>query len=304
MTRDIEGFLRESASFVNEALPRLLESQCEGAPSLVREAMLYSLMAGGKRLRPALVFASGYALGLKRESLLPAAAAVEMVHTYSLIHDDLPAMDNDDYRRGRLTCHRVFGEDVAILAGDALLTAAFGLLTSLTVYFLPRNVLHGTARLAAAAGASGMVGGQILDMHAQAMVAEGVAPEELIVDLDAKKTGAIINCSVVLPALISGAPPNLLSYLDEFGSLFGLMFQIQDDLLDVCVTDAEAGKAVGKDAEQGKLTWPALLGVKETLKKLEDVAVRAETALRPFSEKGSLLSGLAEMIMAKTRSYV
>src|SRR5437764_4174557 len=226
--------------------------------------MAYSLLGPGKRLRPALVLLACEAAGGSPDAALPAAAAVEMVHTYSLIHDDLPAMDDDDVRRGRPTCHKQFGEALAILAGDALLTGAF---QTLTEHYSPAVATACVRELAVGAGAAGMVGGQTDDWLWERQPSGSLADLESI---HARKTGALITKCLRIGAMVAqpqnagGPDPSRLAALDRYGREFGLAFQITDDLLDVEGDLSETGKKVGKDAARGKLTYPGLLGVAES----------------------------------------
>src|SRR5579864_3779639 len=239
---------------VNARLEKYVE-QAPGVPSQLREAMAYSLLAGGKRLRPILVLLSCEACGGTTEAALPAACAIEMVHTYSLIHDDLPAMDNDDLRRGRPTNHVIFGEALAILAGDGLLTLAFEVLA--------RNISPAEtaaaccADLARAAGMAGMVGGQVADLEAEGRT---VASLEELEGIHRRKTGALLASALTMGARIAQAGNEDRHRLANFGRCLGLAFQITDDLLDVCGSVQTLGKAVQKDASHGKLTYPSLLG--------------------------------------------
>lgn len=247
-------------------------------PSRLAEAMRYSLLAGGKRLRPALCLAcalavranqplpshAGSAPSIMIDAVLPFAAALEMIHTYSLIHDDLPAMDDDDVRRGRPSCHKAFDEGTAILAGDALLSDAFGFMTSVP---LPADrVLHAVRLAADAAGASGMVGGQMLDLAAEGHNLD----EAALLTLNAKKTGALLRCACECGAVLAGAAPAMHSAIRLYGEELGIAFQITDDILDVVGNPDQLGKPVGSDTCHNKATWPALLG-------LESARQRAQT---------------------------
>src|SRR5438552_2105720 len=279
---DISKLMTMLAGEFNEFLPTVL--RILAGPERLREAMAYSLLAPGKRLRPALVMFACEAAGGVQAAALPAAAAVEMVHTYSLIHDDLPAMDDDDLRRGRPTCHKQFGEALAILAGDALLTLAFQVLAET----YPAATAAACCReLARAAGASGMVGGQVGDLAWENQPTGRVADLERI---HAHKTGALFRASLRMGAFAAqgerpgGPEAAMLSAFDEYGRGFGLAFQITDDLLDVEGEADRAGKRVGKDAARGKLTYPGLLGVSETRGRAQAACDRALAALAPFGE--------------------
>ncbi len=291
-------------------------------PDNLRQAMAYSLLAGGKRLRPVLVLLACEACGGSIEAALPAACAIEMIHTYSLIHDDLPAMDDDDYRRGRLTNHKVFGEAMAILAGDALLTLAFEVIARDTQ---PAAVAAACcADLASAAGWCGMVAGQVADIEGEKR--EGVEGRGLMVEgedvedvtavavpqpstlnpqpstlpqleaIHRRKTGRLLCSAVTLGARVAQADAKLVNRLAEFGKRVGLAFQIADDLLDVTGDAAKLGKGVGKDATLGKMTYPALLGVEESRRKGDALIDEACLLLEPLGEKGGKLVELARFV--------
>jgi geranylgeranyl diphosphate synthase type II len=291
---------------IESALRSALRRVTEGAPGPVADAMAYSLFAPGKRLRPLLVMLACEAAGGAAEQSLPAACAAEMVHTYSLVHDDLPAMDDDDLRRGLPTCHKKFGEALAILAGDALLTAAFEVLASGCP---PRTAAVSCAELARGAGAVGMVGGQTLDLIADGKIRangrrEPAGVDELA-DLHARKTGALFRSSLRLGVHAAqaerpaGANPEALAVADEYAAAFGLAFQITDDLLDVESTAERAGKRVGKDAARGKLTYPGLLGVEESRRKAAELGRQAVAAAELLGSP--LLAGLARYLVTRER---
>lgn len=257
--------------------------------------MAYSLLAPGKRLRPILVALACEAAGGTLEMSLPAGCAVEMIHAYSLIHDDLPAMDDDDLRRGLPTCHKKFGEALAILAGDALLTLAFEVLAS---SYGPRTAAVGCVELASAAGSAGMVGGQVLDLEAE------TAPISNLNDLEAihrRKTGALFRASLRLGAIVAleGAQPP--PAIDRYAAAFGLAFQVTDDLLDVVGTVESTGKKVGKDAARGKLTYPGLLGIEASRKKARELGAEAVAAAEAFGERGRWLADLARYVAERDR---
>jgi geranylgeranyl diphosphate synthase type II len=286
--------LRATAELVDGYLPQAL-ARAGSVPQRLMEAMAYSLLAPGKRLRPILVLFACEAAGGNPAAALPAAAAVEMVHTYSLIHDDLPAMDDDDLRRGRPTCHKQFGEALAILAGDALLTLAFQVLT----YNLPpATAAAACLELARGAGAAGMVGGQVEDLAWENDPTGSLADLERI---HARKTGSLVRASLQLGAVVAGADSAVRNALDDYGRHFGQAFQITDDLLDVESTAADAGKAVGKDAARGKLTYPGLLGVAESRARAAEQCRAAATALTPLGLPGEKLAALLDMIVHRDR---
>jgi len=251
--------LRHYALLVNEGLETLLPKQDE-YPSTIHEAMRYSVFAGGKRLRPALAIAAHEMFGGKAMSFLPAAAAIELIHTYSLIHDDLPAMDNDDFRRGKPTCHKVYGEDMAILAGDALLTLAFELMADkLPEYYSSTRVLQSIAELASAAGTYGLVGGQVVDVISEGQ--EVSNPVQTLDYIHAHKTGSLFAASLRIGAILAGATKQELTSITRFGTYLGLGFQIRDDILDVTGSEQELGKTSGKDAKSHKLTYVSVYGL-------------------------------------------
>ncbi len=282
---------------------------CEGLPDELLEAMRYSLLAPGKRLRPMLVLLAAEACagktGMSPVDPWSAACSVEMVHVYSLIHDDLPAMDDDDIRRGQPTCHRKFGEATAILAGDALLTMAFQLLA---------EGYHGSigsaccADLARAAGAAGMVGGQVVDLAWERSGQTGrVVNLVELESLHARKTGALIRACLRLGARVAhagrpeGLPRELLHQLDEYGRCLGLAFQITDDLLDVEGEVEQAGKRVGKDAARGKLTYPGLLGVSESRRRAEALGREAREQLTGLGRRADRLNELVSFVLTRDR---
>jgi len=278
----IEAALSESTDFA------------PGCPPRLREAMRYSLLAPGKRLRPMLALMAADACGGDSQAAMPVACAVEMVHAYSLIHDDLPAMDDDDLRRGRPTCHKVYGEALAILAGDALLTLAFGVLAGRV---RPAEVAAACcASLAAAAGACQLVGGQADDMAGPTR--GGIAALESI---HSRKTGAMIRVSLRLGAMVAGASRDQLAALDEYGRRLGLAFQVTDDLLDVRSDEATAGKRVGKDAARGKLTFPGLLGIEQSTAYARQLIAEACASLVPLGPPGAGLELLARHVLERDR---
>jgi geranylgeranyl diphosphate synthase type II len=277
---------------VEAALSRAVAA-IDDCPPRLQEAMAYSLMAGGKRLRPMLVLAACEAVGGRPETAMPAAVAVEMVHTYSLIHDDLPAMDDDQLRRGRPTSHVVFGEALAILAGDALLTLAFEVLA--------RDVSPGSLAaaccvdLASGAGRCGMVAGQVLDIAAE------TEPVTELIQLEAihrRKTGRLLTSCLTMGGRIGGAAPRQLQSLEEYGQNFGLAFQITDDLLDVSGSAEKIGKAVGKDAAAGKATYPVLLGLDASRRRAGDLIAAARSAVASF-DRPQRLDALARFVLER-----
>lgn len=290
--------LLERKPQIDAALDALLPAESE-LPALLHRAMRYSVFAGGKRLRPILLIESAEALGCDAEKVLPAACAVECIHTYSLIHDDLPAMDNDDYRRGKATNHKVFGEDIAILAGDALLTHAFALLASHQIkYSPPEKVLSAIAELAAAAGSTGLVGGQVLDLRWQQLGGRNISFVETI---HSRKTGALICSSVKIGALLAGSSEDQLQLLSSFGQKLGLAFQIKDDVLDIEGDELEVGKRLGKDAEQDKLTYPEVAGLPASRARCYDLLESAIRDIQFLGSRGERLCQLARFLIERTK---
>ncbi len=264
-------------------------------PPVLREAMRHMLLGPGKRLRPLLVLLAAEACGGDDEAAVPAACAVEMVHTYSLIHDDLPAMDDDDLRRGRPSCHAQFGEAVAILAGDALLARALEILAR---DIAPPEVAAACcAALARAAGPAAMVGGQVDDLQAEFQGGDLTRLESI----HRRKTGAMINVSLRLGALVARAAAEQQAALDAYGTRLGLAFQIVDDLLDQCGRAADLGKHVHKDAAQGKLTFPAVLGVEASRRRAQTLVEEACGALAVFQDRAGALQGLAHYVIHRSR---
>lgn len=294
---DLKDYLARRKAVVEEELVRLLVDLPPGLAGL-REAMEYSLMAGGKRLRPILCMAGADLGGLDPKTVLPTACCLEFIHTYSLIHDDLPAMDDDDLRRGKPTCHKVFGEAMAVLAGDALLTEAFDLAAEQARYSPPEVVVEVIARLAEAAGARGMVGGQVADMLAEGRDDMGLEDVEFI---HVRKTGALITVSLVAGARLAGLQGGDLAAVETYGRKTGAAFQIVDDLLDIVGRTDILGKPVGSDEERGKATWPALVGIDESRRKVSRLIDGAVTAIERFGEAAEPLTGLARYIETRDR---
>jgi geranylgeranyl diphosphate synthase, type II len=293
---DLAAYLGERRQRVDEALAAVLPPD-DTKPSSVHQAMRYSVMAGGKRLRPILVIGGAEAVGGKAEAVMPAACALELIHTYSLIHDDLPAMDDDDYRRGRLTNHKVFGEAVAILAGDALLTYAFRLLADNTVRVaadaaLVRDVI---VEVADAAGTGGMVGGQVVDIESEGKTVSAETLEYIHVH----KTAALIRASLRVGALLAGARADQLATIGEAGRTLGLAFQIVDDILDVEGTLAELGKTAGSDERKGKATYPAVHGIEASRAQARTLITRAKERLQGLGPGAVPLCALADYIFER-----
>ncbi len=294
---DLKAYLAEKRCCVDEALERFFPAST-GLEKTVVEAARYSLFAGGKRLRPILCLAAADVAGGSPEAAMPAACALEMVHTYSLIHDDLPAMDNDDFRRGRPTNHRVYGEAVAILAGDLLLTEAFGLLASSHGQddAVPaERKLQAVAILARASGAQGMIGGQVIDLESETRDVDLATVEYMHI----RKTGALICASLEIGAVLSGASSDLTEALGRYGRHLGLAFQITDDLLDVEGDPEVMGKSAGSDAAKNKKTYPALLGVARTKEMAREHVERAVDTLKRFDRKADPLRAIARYLLVR-----
>jgi geranylgeranyl diphosphate synthase, type II len=299
-TLPLSEHLRQARRRVDEALDRYLPAvdAAPGAlcPARLAEAMRYSTLAGGKRLRPVLCLLAAEACGGDPDAALPAACALELVHTYSLIHDDLPAMDDDDLRRGRPTCHKAFDEATAVLAGDGLLTLAFELVAR---HVAPAGAAAGCVRvLAQAAGPEGMVGGQMADLQAEGRSDGTAAALEAI---HRRKTGALLRAPLRMGAIIAGAAPPIIDALDTYGRAVGLAFQIVDDLLDVQGDEAKLGKRVHKDSGLGKWTYPAFLGVDGSRRKARQLADEAVAALAPLGEHAATLRALALDLLERDR---
>jgi geranylgeranyl diphosphate synthase, type II len=290
--RNLAAIMAERRALVDAALDRWLPPPTE-PPSTIHEAMRYSVFAGGKRLRPMLALFGCEAAGGTPEDAMPGAVALELIHTYSLVHDDLPAMDDDDYRRGRPTCHKVYGEAIGILAGDALLTHAFQVLADQTAAGVPAlRRLRMIAEIAAAAGSVGMVGGQTMDIQAEGTVLEPAA----LLTLHSKKTGALLRASLRAGGLAGGADETALAHLTRYGERLGLAFQIVDDILDIEGNSAEMGKTAGSDQRKHKATYPAVFGLEASRQEAARLLGEAREAVRPFGEKGAVLVALADFV--------
>ncbi len=281
--------LRQS---VNAALARYTDYGDDTPPHLA-DAIRHSLLAPGKRLRPLLVLTACQACGCDFQGAMPAACAVEMIHTYSLIHDDLPAMDDDDMRRGQPSCHAAFGEATAILAGDALLAQAFEVLAM--GIQPPEVAARCCGELAKAAGSANLVGGQEDDLAAQF----GTLEYEQLERIHRRKTGAMIRVSLRLGGIVGGADLIQLVALDSYGERLGLAFQIVDDLLDLEGNESDLGKRTGKDSDRGKLTFPAVLGVAESRRRAEELIAAAIDAIQPFGPTAAGLEALAKYVLQR-----
>jgi len=293
---NLREYLKEKGKIVEEALNRYLPKESE-MPVTLHKAMRYSMMAGGKRIRPILCIASCEAVGGKIKNVLPVACALEMVHTYSLIHDDLPAMDNDDLRRGRPTSHKVFGEAVAILAGDALLTEAFEIMTdfNLRKTIRPDAILDVISDLARAAGSFGMVGGQVVDMESEGKEIDLPTLEYL----HTHKTGALILAAIKGGAKIGEGTDEEIEALTRYGECLGLAFQIADDILDIEGNIEEIGKDVGSDLEKRKATYPSIVGMAESKERASELIDMAIDSLKGFDEKAGPLREIAKYVVER-----
>jgi len=292
---DIQKYLSESKALVDSCLDRLLPAETE-MPVTIHRAMRHSVFAGGKRIRPILALAAGDSLGGNRDTLLCLGSGIEMMHTYSLIHDDLPALDNDDLRRGIPTCHKVFGEAMAILAGDALMTQCYQLLAD-----LPHTGAE--ARLAiireislATGTVNGMIGGQVADLESEG---KAVTPAQLDY-IHRSKTGALLTASVRCGAMAAGAGPHDLQALTEYGRKVGMAFQIVDDILDVTSSSETLGKTAGKDEKAKKATYPALYGIEASRVKAQELVAAGIDGIRNLGPGAEALCDLARFVLGRS----
>ena len=294
---EIKRYLEEKKEVIDSALesyfPRHMES-----PTTIHKAVRHSLFAGGKRIRPVLTIAAFEAAGGRGNEILPYACALEMIHTYSLIHDDLPGIDNDDFRRGKPTCHKVFGEAIAILAGDALLTEAFRLMTDRPdrPHRLDESlILDIVNKVAKAAGIFGMVGGQALDIESEGKEVDFPTLQYI----HTHKTGALILVSIQIGAILGGAKEQTLKAFTRYGESVGLAFQIVDDILNVEGKAALLGKSTGGDLSKGKATYPSLLGIEESKRRAKELVTLAVDVLSPFGSEVDPLRGIARFIISR-----
>lgn len=289
----VQDYLHSQSEAVNRALDQFLPKAAT-KPRTIHKAMRYSLFAGGKRMRPALCLAAAEACSGRLEAAMPFACAVECVHTYSLIHDDLPAMDNDDYRRGKLTSHKVFGEGIAILAGDALLTQAFEIAASAQP--TPRYS-HQTLilELTRASGSLQLIAGQVADLENEG---KRISAKELQF-IHERKTSALLCCAVRLGGMSANCTPAQLKALTEFGYHVGLAFQVIDDILDITQSSEQLGKTAGKDAAAQKATYPAIVGLDRSRTIARQLTARAFAALRPFKGRATSLEMLAKFLLER-----
>ncbi len=286
---------KERIGMIENALVQELGKEQALVPELA-DSMEYSLTAGGKRLRPILLMAAADAVGAKGTDFVQAACGIEMIHTYSLIHDDLPAMDNDDYRRGKLTNHKVYGEAMAILAGDALLTQAFEVILR-QKNAAPEILLQVVNEMSIAAGPNGMVGGQVIDMLSEG---KRISMEELR-KMHMGKTGALFRAAIRSGAILAGATEEQLSALTTYADRFGLAFQITDDILDVVGDEAVIGKPVGSDERNNKSTYVTLTSLEEARRLATDTVKEAVEALAIFGDKAKFLRELVEMLLERNK---
>jgi geranylgeranyl pyrophosphate synthase len=292
---DIKKALAEKAEVVNGKIKALLE-QWPGIPKKLADAIDYVLAAPGKRVRAAIVlWCCELVGGRENDDALNAAAAIEMVHTYSLVHDDLPAMDDDDFRRGRPSCHKAFDEATAVLIGDALLTMAFEIIAAKTSD--AKKAVELIKVLAEAAGPAGMIAGQVNDLAAQ----NNSSSFEELNDIHINKTAKMFRASAMLGAIAAGADEKQKEILASFGLTLGLCFQVADDIIDVSSTSQQLGKTAGKDAKQGKLTYPAVFGLEKSRENAEQIAHKAVDMLKPFGDKAAILKELALSLVNRTK---
>ncbi len=290
-------YLTECKRFIDEAIPLYLPEKTT-YPEKIHESMHYSLFAGGKRLRPSLLIASTEAVGGQRDKVVPFAVATEMLHTYTLIHDDLPALDNDNFRRGKLTNHKVFGEAVAILSGDALLTQAFELMTN---HFLmesipPKSVLRASHEMAKALGSTGVIGGQVVDLESTGQEIDASTLEYIHI----YKTGFFFKSCLRAGAILSQASREQLDALSRFGAHIGLAFQIIDDILDIVGDKEKLGKDIGSDIDKNKATYPAMFGMDKSKRMAEDLVNQANECLKDFDHSADPLREIARFFVVRT----
>jgi geranylgeranyl diphosphate synthase type II len=290
---DLKSYLSERCQYVDSWLDRLIPS-VETAPVTIHKAMRHSVFAGGKRLRPILCLAAAEACGGSMESAAAAACAVECLHTYSLIHDDLPSMDNDDFRRGVPTCHKVFGDGIAVLAGDSLQALAFEMVvkTPITAGYHAGDLVH---ELAVTAGSLHLVGGQVADLEGEGQK----LPLEALRFIHENKTAALLTTSLKLGGMSANATPEQMVALHDFGMATGLAFQIIDDILDVTQTSEKLGKSAGKDLASEKSTYPALIGLEASRVEAQRLTQVAHAALAVFGDQGQRLRELADYLLAR-----
>ncbi|MFH1073901.1 MAG: farnesyl diphosphate synthase [Candidatus Firestonebacteria bacterium] len=290
---NFKKYLNSRCALVDKALDKMMPERAE-YPSIINQAMRYSVFAGGKRVRPVLVIMAAEALGYEASRVMPTACAMELIHTYSLIHDDLPCMDDDDYRRGKLTNHKVYGENMAVLGGDGLLTLAFELIAENAEIkgVNPLNVVKALRIIANGAGTRGMVGGQVVDIISE----NKKVSEPVLQYIHTHKTGALIRASILSGAVLCGANEREYGVLRIYGEHIGLIFQITDDILNVTGDEKKLGKAVGSDAKRKKMTYPSLFGLKQSREEVELLCEKAKAAVKPFGKKAEAMMALVDFL--------
>jgi geranylgeranyl diphosphate synthase type II len=307
---DLSQDISRRRRLVEDNLLRFLSHEACRIPEKLREAMEYSLTAGGKRIRPVVLLSAGGAVGGNEEELLPFACALEYIHTYSLIHDDLPAMDDDDFRRGRPTCHKVYGEATAILAGDALLTEAFRVMGNSPLSARdPGRAVRAIALLARAAGAEGMVGGQMMDLYPGGQAGRTSRPQDPsgrlddaaseVEEIHLRKTAALLSASSGMGGILGGGDESRVECLIRYGRALGLLFQVTDDILDETGSFEEMGKAVAKDRARGKLTYPAVFGMEAAVSFAESLSRESLSALSGFGESAAALRDIVRIVTTR-----
>ena len=290
-------YLSKGREFIDAAICGYLPEETS-YPESIHKSMLYSVLAGGKRLRPILVIAAAEAVGGNRQDILPFAVAAEYIHTYTLIHDDLPALDDDDLRRGKPTNHKVFGEAIAILAGDALLTQAFHLMThsDLMSVIPPESLLQAAHDMTGALGTAGMIGGQVVDIESEGKPIDAETLEYIHV----YKTGCLIKACIRAGAILSQADEGQLNALSNYGAHIGLAFQIVDDILDITADESLLGKDIGSDVDKEKATYPALYGLDESKKKAEKLVESGIACLEVFDHRAEPLREIGRFFLQRT----
>jgi geranylgeranyl diphosphate synthase type II len=294
VTFDLTNYLEDRRAMVEAALERVLPPEA-APPTRIHQAMRYSVLAPGKRLRPILVVAGTEAVGGRAETVLDTACALELIHAYSLIHDDLPAMDDDDYRRGRLTNHKVFGEALAILAGDALLTLAFRLVANNAARIAPGVVGLVVAEVADAAGTDGMVGGQVVDIESEGKTISA----EMLDYIHLHKTAALIRVALRVGAVLAGGREEVVDAISRAGEALGLAFQIVDDILDVEGNLAELGKTAGSDERKQKATYPSVHGLPASKARARDLIEETKRLLMPLGPSAEPIRALADFVLER-----
>ena len=295
---DVNAYLEEKGRLIDACLDRLLPDR-ETFPSSLHQAMRYCLFAGGKRIRPALAFAAAEAVGGNPDLIVEEACALELIHTFTLIHDDLPSMDNDDFRRGLPSTHKVFGEAMAILAGDALQTEAFKILACGYTRGIhnAERIVKVMKILAEASGSQGIVGGQVVDLESEGKMID----QQQLTYIHSHKTGSLIAASVIMGGILGGAAPEEIELLKRYGESIGHAFQIADDILDVEGSKETLGKNTGSDQKKSKATYPSIIGMDESRKKLKEYYQRALDAIQSFDQQADHLRNIALYIIQRQR---